>query len=194
MRNTARCATGHDRPESAVTIAGISGHDRRNTQERSVGSHRSIDRPLQLDLAYRSTTRGHRGTDRVHDWTFGRGRRFCHRSFATSVHRCIDARHRCDFVVGHCVGRCWRRRNDHTSRDSNSAGTYGLFLAGHRVRHDVRPTGIQSSFCSVCANRLFDSARCGCRWAAGEGVLCRLDNELFAQLHHWNPSCRPRSD
>lgn len=23
MRNTARCATGHDRPESAVTIAGI---------------------------------------------------------------------------------------------------------------------------------------------------------------------------
>jgi hypothetical protein len=23
MRNTARCATGHDQPESAVTIAGI---------------------------------------------------------------------------------------------------------------------------------------------------------------------------
>jgi hypothetical protein len=23
MRNTARCGTGHDRPESAVTIAGI---------------------------------------------------------------------------------------------------------------------------------------------------------------------------
>ena len=37
MRNTARCATGHDRPESTVTITGIRTEEQEFVHERYVG-------------------------------------------------------------------------------------------------------------------------------------------------------------
>ena len=54
MRNTARCATGHDRPESAVTIAGI-----RNVRR---GLQPLVDLGLELDCAVLGITHFSKGS------------------------------------------------------------------------------------------------------------------------------------
>jgi len=47
MRNTSRCATGHDRPESSVTIAGIRTTDAKHDADSPV-RHRKIDSGVPL--------------------------------------------------------------------------------------------------------------------------------------------------
>ena len=46
MRNTARCATGHDRPESSVTIAGIPSEASRARSYPSLGELLSFGRDV----------------------------------------------------------------------------------------------------------------------------------------------------
>jgi hypothetical protein len=48
MRNTARCGTGHDRPESAVTIAGI-----RNNLKEGVLMSAGVEKRCFLGLSER---------------------------------------------------------------------------------------------------------------------------------------------